>query len=227
MLDTVTTKLPGGRPKGSNNLSKHHLKEVVFAAKNEIAAIYLEEKEKYEKEGKKLPNNWLNNKIAEISAIRGISSASINVATIRSCKGGNILQGGGAETLMASVEPHLVELICAMGEIRRCLTASVAVALANDLIHGTETEKQIIQWKKKRNEYNNNSPVLDRKWWQLFKKRWAHRLVTKRGQKFALDRSCALTYSNVKKCMMMCTGACWNVVSLVSLINQAMNLQVN
>ena len=141
VLDTVA-KVPGGRPKGSNNLSKHHIKEVVFAAKNEIAAIYLEEKEKYKKEGKKLPNNWLNNKIAEVSAIRGIPSVSINVATIRSRKGGNVLQGGGAETLMASVEPHLVELICAMAEIRRCLTASEAVALANDLIGGTKTGKK-------------------------------------------------------------------------------------
>ena len=52
---------------------------------------------------------------------------------------------------------------------------------------------------KGKNEYNNNSPVLGQKWWQLFKKRWSHMLVTKRGQKFALDRSCALTYSNVKK----------------------------
>ena len=74
----------------------------------------------------------------------------INAATIRSCKGANVLQGGGAETLMASIGPHLVELICAMAEIRRCLTASEAVALANDLISGTDTEIQIIEWKRAR-----------------------------------------------------------------------------
>ena len=34
-----------GRPKGSTNMKKHHLKEVVLAAKNEIATIYLKEKE--------------------------------------------------------------------------------------------------------------------------------------------------------------------------------------
>ena len=53
--------------------------------------------------------------------------------------------------------------------------------------------------------------MLGRKWWQLFKKRWSHRLVSKRGQKFALDRSNALTYHNVNKmysdvykCMVEC-----------------------
>ena len=90
---------------------------------------------------------------------------------------------------MSSVEPHLIELICPMAEIRRRLTTSEAISLANDLIVGTETEKKIIEWKKNRNEYNNNSPVLGKKWWQLFKKQWSHWLVTKRGQKFALDRS--------------------------------------
>ena len=40
-------------------------------------------------------------------------------------------------------------------------------------------------------------PVLGKKYWGLFKKRWEHKLVSKRGQKFAMDRNNALTYSNV------------------------------
>jgi len=205
-----------GRPKGSTNMRKHHLKEVVLAAKNEIATIYLNEKEKRKKEGLTLPNGWLNNKIAEISVKRGIPmDISISAATIRSRKKDKIvLQGGGPESLMASVEPHLVELICAMAEFRRCLTTSEALSLGNDLIRGTPTEENIIKWKKARNEYKEDMPVLGRKWWKLFKNRWSHRLVTKRGQKFALDRSNALTYSNVKKmyddvyeCMVECGAA--------------------
>ena len=210
---TITSKVPGGRPKGTTNLQKHHLKEVLFATKNEIASLYLKEKEKYQKNGKKIPDYWLQNKVAEVSAKRGLpKSESISLATIRSRKGKNVMQGGGPETLMASVEPHLVELICAMAEIRTCLTASEAIALANSLILGTETERRIIKWKKARNQYGDNSPViLGQKWWKLFKKRWAHRLVTKRGQKFAMDRSNSLTYANVKKmyndvynCMVEC-----------------------
>lgn len=158
---TITSKVPGGRPKGTTNLQKHHLKEVLFATKNEIASLYLKEKEKYQKNGKKIPDYWLQNKVAEVSAKRGLpKSESISLATIRSRKGKNVMQGGGPETLMASVGPHLVELICAMAEIRRCLTASEAIALANSLILGTETERRIIKWKKARNQYDDNSPVI-------------------------------------------------------------------
>lgn len=94
-----------GRPKGSTNMRKHHLKEVILAAKNEIATIYLNEKEERKKEGLTLPNGWLNSKIAEISLKRGIpTDISISAATIRSReKGKMVLQGGGPETLMASV----------------------------------------------------------------------------------------------------------------------------
>ena len=62
-----------------------------------------------------------------------------------------VCQGGGSETLMREVEPHLVELICAMAQIRRCLTSTESISLANDLISGTEVEKRIIDWKKKKN----------------------------------------------------------------------------
>ena len=199
-ITTVTDKAPGGRPKGSTNVMKHHLKEMLLASKNEIASVYLKEKEEYKTKGERLPKFWLKNKIAEVRAKRGIpTNVSISLSTIRSRKGKNVLQSSGPETLMASVEPKLVKLICAMAEIRRCLTASEAIALANSLIEGSETEREIIEWKKARSEINDNSPVLGRKWWQLFKRRWAHRLVTKRGQKFSMDRSNSLTYSNVKK----------------------------
>ena len=109
------------------------------------------------------------------------------------------MQESGSETLMSCIEPHLVELISAMGQIRRSLTGSESLSLANDLIYGTQVEKDIIQWKKSRNEYNPNAPVLGKKYWQLFKRRWAHRLVTRCGKKFARDRSKTLTYQNVKK----------------------------
>ena len=131
----------GGRPKGTTNLKKHHLREVLFAAKNEIATIYLNEKEKLNKKGLKLPNCWLKNKIAEISAKRGVpTDISISASTIwKRTKNKMVGQGCGPERLMASVEPHLIELILAMAEIRICLSTSEALALGNDLINGTAT----------------------------------------------------------------------------------------
>ena len=59
--------------------------------------------------------------------------------------------------------------------------------------------KKILLWKKKslHLDIKKGDPVLGRKYWALFKKRWEHKLVSKRGQKFAMDRNNALTYSNV------------------------------
>ena len=74
-----------------------------------------------------------------------------------------VRQGGGSETLMHEVEPHLVELICVMAQIWRYLTTSESIALANDLIAGTQLEKVIIEWKKQRMEYDPTSPVIGKK----------------------------------------------------------------
>ena len=114
----TASKATGGRPKGSNIMTKHHLKEVLIATKNEVAVIYLEEKEKYKKEGGKLPNHLLNNKIAKVSSKRGMpNTMSINAATVKNYKGANVLQVDEAKMSMVSVEPHLVELICTISDI--------------------------------------------------------------------------------------------------------------
>ena len=65
---TATTKTSGGRPKGTTDVKKFHLREVLFAAKNEIASLYLEEKKKYKNKGEKLPNNWLQNQIRTVTS---------------------------------------------------------------------------------------------------------------------------------------------------------------
>ena len=51
---------------------------------------------------------------------------------------------------MSEVEPHLVTLILAMAQARRCLRANKCISLANDLIKGTEVQKKIIHRKKKK-----------------------------------------------------------------------------
>jgi len=199
---TATTgTYSGGRPKGTTIVNQHHQKEALRAAKNEIATLYQEKKTKCNNNGEKLPNGWLKMTIDNVVNTKGLPpSTSISLKTIRNRKQAIVLSDRGSATLMSGVEPQLVTLILAMAQARRCLRASECLSLANDLIKGTEVEKKIIERKKKRNElYDDNSPVLGKKYWQLFNKRWKHKLVTRRGQKFALDRSNSLTYHNVKK----------------------------
>ena len=54
-----------------------------------------------------------------------------------------IFQGGGSKILMYKIEKNLVEVICAMARIRRCLATAKWIDLANDLISGTELEKEL------------------------------------------------------------------------------------
>ena len=152
--------------------------------------MYHEKKKEPPKKGEKIPVGWLKETIKSVQKMRGLPpSIRIPMSTIRNRTKIIIMQESGSKTMMAAIELYLVELICAMGQIRQFLTGSESLSLTNDLIFGTQIENDIIEWKKKRKEYDPDGPVLGKKYWQLFKRRWGHRLVTRCGQKFALDRS--------------------------------------
>ena len=200
-VTTINKPCTGGRPKGSTIVNQHHYKETLAAAKNEIYALYQNEKEKYNKIGKRIPKGWLKDTIETVCSNRGLPpSTTVSVKAIRKRTKPVILTEQGCETLMHQVEPQLVTLILAMAQARRCLRASECVSLANDLIEGTELEKRIIERKRSKMDWcDDNTPVLGKKYWQLFNRRWKHKLVSQRGQKFAIERSNSLTYHNVKK----------------------------
>ena len=185
----------GGRSKGSTIENQYHHKETLVAAKNEIFSLYLIEKEERAKNGERVPKGWLQKTVESVIRSRGLpSTTTVSVKSIRKRTKPIILTQQGCETLMYQVEPQLVTLILAMAQARRCLQASECISLANDLIKGTEVEKTIIERKRKNMElFDDNTPVLGKKYWQLFNKRWKHKLVSRRGQKFAIDRSNSLT----------------------------------
>ena len=190
-----------GRPKGTTKASKFLMKQTMTAAKNEIAQMYFEAKAKASSEGEKLEDGWLQKVVDDVKEKRGIGKdVAISLKTIRN-RVKSVVLHPGKQSLMAPIEPKLVELVLAMAKIRRCLTVSETLGLANDLIRNTDLEKKIIQWKKKtlHLDVKKKDPVLGRKYWTLFKKRWEHKLVSKRGQKFAMDRNNALTYPNVRQ----------------------------
>ena len=149
---------------------KHHRKEVLAAAKNETMQIYNNEKQRLKNVGEILPRGWLKETINNVCMIRRIPDfvPQIKVSKIRNRKNMLIHQGGGSKSLMHDVELYLVELIIAIARIRRCLTTSESIALANYLISGTKLEKSVIKWKKERMEYGPLSPVFGKKYWSLF-----------------------------------------------------------
>ena len=105
---------------------------------------------------------------------------------------------GGHISPMAKVEDKLVGLIIQMARIRHLLTPSSCLKLANDFISGTQTEKDVIDFKNKYcfNESDDDESLLSRSYFKGFKKRNVHRIVSKCGQKYEMDRDNWTTYRN-------------------------------
>jgi hypothetical protein len=76
-----------------------------------------------------------------------------------------------------------------MGKIRQPLTVSETVDLANSLIKGSEHQEKLIRWKQIRNPEQPLSTMgsVGYGWFQGFKRRHGDKLVTKRGERFAVD----------------------------------------
>ena len=87
---------------------------------------------------------------------------------------------------MAKVEDNLVGLMIKMTCIRHPLTPSSYLQLANNLMSGTESEDDVIDIKSKYcfNTSKDGKRLLGRDYFKGFKKKHAHRIVRKRGQKY-------------------------------------------
>jgi hypothetical protein len=67
------------------------------------------------------------------------------------------------------------------------------------MIDATDHQKELIEWKTKHGTFNDeNTPIgkIGRKYWQGFLKRNQHKLRSKKGKKYDLDRSNWTTYLN-------------------------------
>jgi len=193
---------PGGRPKGSTLVSRREMELRLLKTKNEIAFEYSNALNDAKALGCSVRKGFMSQLIREKKIANGIAAdIKIPASTIYSRAQRNRIEifGLGPETPMRLVEPRLVDLIIRMSRIRRCLTPSQCLYLANDLIKGTEVEKKVIAYKEKQFGKIYEKADLGNRYWQSFKKRWNHRLCNKRGQKFALDRASATNYTNLAK----------------------------
>ena len=112
------------------------------AAKNEIAQTYFEAKSQASNNGKRLEDGWLQKFVDDVKERRGINeSIPILLKTICN-RVKTVVLHPRRQSLMAPVEQKLVELVLAMAKIRRCLTVSETLGLANDLIKDTPLEKK-------------------------------------------------------------------------------------
>jgi len=191
-----------GRPSGSTNDAKYDMKMRREMCLDAVAVEFNERRNVAKREGKYVKKGCLENIIKQQKAKYNLSDeVKVDKEAIRSryYRGNLHKSSKGPYSPMRLVEPKLVDLIIQMSRIMRCLTVSQCLLLANDLIEGTEVEKAVVEYKKKIKASYSEKANLGPKYWMGFKKRWSHLLTFKRGQKFALDRSAALTFCNINK----------------------------
>ncbi|KAL3804780.1 hypothetical protein ACHAW5_001887 [Stephanodiscus triporus] len=107
----------------------------------------------------------------------------------------------GAKSPLEEVESALVHICIQMGKIRQPLSCTEAITLMNDMIENTNTKQKLIEFQQCR-KLGTDDFVKGRVttgWWRGFLRRHEDKLVTKRGEKFALNRSDWTTLPNIKQ----------------------------
>ena len=104
------------------------------------------------------------------------------------------LAGGGQVSPLAEIEPIVVGIILQMARIRQCLNPSKGLALVNSIIEGTKVQDNLKKWKQKNTP--NSTGTVGQGYWRSFLKRYKNQIVSKRGQKYELNRQNWTTYAN-------------------------------
>ena len=101
---------------------------------------------------------------------------------------------GGQVSPLAKIEPTILGIIIQMARMRQCLTPSRGLSLINSLIKDTPIQGELVAWKATNTP--NTSGVVGRGYWRSFLKRNKNKIVSKRGQKYELNRQNWTTYAN-------------------------------
>ena len=85
-----------------------------------------------------------------------------------------------------------------MARIGNPLTPMKALALFNDMIDGTPAQDKLKEFKLKHTQVRDNSKLgeVGYKYWRNFQARNSDKIVTRKGEKFEMDRSNWTTYHN-------------------------------
>jgi hypothetical protein len=144
--------------------------------------MYLEKKGATSKR-QKIPDGWLATAIETVEEEYGIEKGTINPYTIMSRARRNNVTGFAPQknSPLHEIEPFLVEWCIAMAQCGQALKRNDVIDLASDLIKGTQSEKNMIEYKRKRGfEANEGGTVLGVTWYQSFMR--CHGDELKRGK---------------------------------------------
>ena len=189
-------KPKGGRPEGTTHASKKLTKLKIVNAKNEIAKEYAALMKKHKRIGTRVRKGTLEKIIKKVSKKMEIKDM-ILPATIRQRYYRKQIVSyhvGGHISPLNSIEPTIIEIILQMARIRQSITPSKGLMLVNSLIKGMPIQKELVKWKRKFS--NDTLGTVGKGYWDRFIIRNKHKLVSKRGQKYELNRQKWTTYCN-------------------------------
>ena len=163
-LVAAPTQKKGSRPVGTTMVNKLKKEVATRLCLDQIAIEYHSMRKDARADGRKAERGTFTSIVKRAKEKYGLGDdVVIHESTIRGREHRNslIVKSMGPESPMADVEPVLVDLIIKMSTIRRCLTPSQCLHLANDLIAGTETEQKVIKFKENISKKNMRRLTLD------------------------------------------------------------------
>ena len=180
---------------------------LVTAAKNKIAAKISEERKKLSGK-KRLRKGLMLEVIEQVKDEMGVPRKT--VITTNSIKQRlkmdrlfvpHEMSSGGALSPLHQIEPYIVEILISYSKLQLPPNPHECIALINSLIENTNHQKKLISWKKKHSYFGCEEDLgkIGLGYFNLFMKRHADKLTSKRGHKYELDRSNWTTYQNFKQ----------------------------
>ena len=188
----------GGRPKGKTDKNSKILEANLIATVNEIALEYHNALQRNKRSRKRMKRGSLTSLIARIKAKNNVGAdVVIAECTIRQrIKRDAVFTNGGRghDSPLLPLEPTIVKIIIQMSRIRQCMTPSQGLKLVNCMIAGTPVQDDLILFKER--ICSNSNGTVGNSYLRGFMQRNGHKLVSKRGQKYELDRAAWSTYHN-------------------------------
>ena len=197
---TSGQRTKGGRPVGTTIENKRKREEDIVRMKNDISREHKIMVDSARKRGKKVKFGTLKHIIERNKKKYDLVDVNVPLKTIEQRIHRNRVETvgnkccGGHKSPLLSIEDTVVDILLQMARIRQSLTPTRGLALVNSLIEDQPIQKNLIEWKEKIS--NNGKGTVGMSYWRKFMKRNEHKIVSRRGAKYELNRQNWTTYKN-------------------------------
>lgn len=189
----------GGRPLGSSEELKAANLKAKDEATTECAMLYKDMQEQAKASGKRNGSRGsLKKLIKETEDKYGLLNGTIKSETISKRVYRNNLTGYKYQSTspVAQMEPVLCDYCIRLCKIGKALDKKQVMLLANSLITRSGWENQVIDWKKSQGMYDPDKPLLGKKWYHAFLKRYKHKIRRGRCKIQDVNRKSWCTYDH-------------------------------